>query len=246
MKNLRINEIFGVTIQGEGKSVGKEVIFIRTALCNLQCIWCDTPYTWNFEGTKFAHNSDQKYSKEKEIHEMDNQTIIQKVFQCLYDSKKPDVRGIVISGGEPLLQQRELVTLIKELKNQGFWIEIETNGTIKPTDEITELIDQFNCSPKLENSKMVKSKREKPEALKSLSENGKTNFKFVVSNENDVQEIEYLIKTYNMQEVYIMPLGITRDELAMNSENAKALAEKLQVNFTDRLHITLLGGGRGL
>ena len=45
---LKLSEIF-YSIQGEGVSIGRPSVFLRTALCNLKCKWCDTPYTWDWK-----------------------------------------------------------------------------------------------------------------------------------------------------------------------------------------------------
>lgn len=247
MKNIKINEIFGKTIQGEGKSAGKEVMFIRTSLCNLQCIWCDTPYTWNFIGTKFEHEGGIKYDKRKEIKEMSSE----KVFKLLkYEELKKGIldlcKAVVISGGEPLLQQKALLPLLKILRSEDYWIEIETNGTVEPLDEVLELVDQINCSPKLSNSKMKLSKRVKEKSLIKLSQSEKVNFKFVVSCNDDIDEIKNLIETFNMKDVYLMPLGINNQQLNKTRKATQDLAQNMNLKFSDRLHITLLGGGRGL
>ena len=47
---LRVNEIFGQTFQGEGQTMGKLSAFVRLSGCNLTCVWCDTPYTWDWKG----------------------------------------------------------------------------------------------------------------------------------------------------------------------------------------------------
>ena len=60
MRKLRVNEIFGPTFQGEGPHAGQSAVFLRTSGCNLNCSWCDTPYTWDWE----------RYDREAETHPM--------------------------------------------------------------------------------------------------------------------------------------------------------------------------------
>jgi len=236
---LSVNEIFGPTIQGEGKSAGLPVIFIRLAYCNLHCIWCDTPYTWNWEGTKFPHVSETRYSKEKEIHEMTIDEIVTQI-------RPMRANAVVISGGEPLIQQGKLIPLIQRLKHFNYWVEVETNGTIAPSDVFLNLVDQINCSPKLENSNNSRHHREKESALTELSKSKKTTFKFVVSSSRDTEEILNLVSKYKMEQVYLMPLGMTVKELNQTRNETINLCNKYGFIFSDRLHITKLGGGRGV
>ena len=235
---MKVNEIFGPTIQGEGKSAGREVLFLRLALCNLHCVWCDTPHTWNWSGTPFSHP--EKFEKKDEIHEMEIDDIL-----AALNALSEDVRSLVISGGEPLLQQRDLLPLLVELKARGWWIEIETNGTIAPTSEFDEYVDQFNCSPKLANSGNSVRLRIHEEALQKLADNAKVYFKFVVAGEDDVPEVLSFVERYSMERVYLMPLGKTAEELEETREIVRGIAERLRLQFTDRLHITLFGGVRG-
>lgn len=248
---MKINEIFGPTIQGEGKSAMREVIFIRTALCNLKCVWCDTPYTWNWT------MSDKEialfdpltpviplptFSKECEVHEMTEEEIISKIMEI----GPKVVSRIVLSGGEPLIQQKQLIPLLRKLNDLGFSIEVETNGTIMPTDEFLEVVEQINCSPKLANSGNIFQKRIKAKVLKALSENGKTNFKFVVASKADVAEILTLVNRYNMKEVYLMPEGRTVDELKSHEQLVLEVCLEHNFNFTQREHIVLFGSKRGV
>lgn len=236
---LKVNEIFGPVQQGEGKSIGKEVMFLRLAFCNLHCIWCDTPYTWNWVNTKFKHP--KKFEISKEVHLMDFGEVI---FNLI--GLKKQVKSLVISGGEPLLQQVRLIPLLEVLKSVGWWIEIETNGSVLPLDKIFNLVDQFNCSPKLANSGNSKKKRIKPEILATLAQNPKSTFKFVVSRERDISEITAMIECFNMKQVYLMPLGMTVNELKQTREMTKRLCVQYNLNFSDRFHIVKYGGQRGV
>lgn len=245
---IKINEIFGPTIQGEGKSAGKEVLFIRTSLCNLYCVWCDTAYTWQWMNKVFEYYEKDhplhkiesgNYNPEIEVHNMDINQILEKVEQI-------DCKSVVISGGEPLIQHKALTLLVRELKRRGYWVEVETNGTIYPSQEFISLIDQINCSPKLENSGVIKRDRENERVLDLLSKCLKVNFKFVVSSEKDAFEILGLVNKYNLKDVYLMPLGMTNIELSKTQRLTRKLCEKYSFKFSDRLHITLLGGGRGI
>ena len=226
---LQVNEIFGPTIQGEGKSAGKEVCFLRLAKCNLSCVWCDTPYTWDW----------YKYDKKKEVHCLSDEIIINTI-QAI------GVKAIVISGGEPMLQQKQLVNLLTRLKELGYWIEVETNGTIPIRTKVMELVDQFNCSPKLQCSRVEVNKRIVPKVLEQLTTCNKANFKFVADSAVDLAEIKYLVRKFKLQEVYLMPEGQNAEDLQRKEKWLKVFCKRNGFHFTQRLHITKLGGGRGV
>src|SRR6267143_4783455 len=145
---MKVSEIF-CSIQGEGLNAGKQAVFLRMALCNLACEWCDTKYTWDWKNYAYAN----------EVKEMN-------VEQVKADLLKRGVKHLVLTGGEPMLQQGELLPLLQSLKETGFFIEIETNGTLTPASEMIEVVDQWNVSPKLENSGNSSSSREKLECYR--------------------------------------------------------------------------------
>lgn len=250
MKLAKLNgkaEIFH-TIQGEGKSLGRPSIFIRTSLCNLHCSWCDTDYTWNWIGTPFKHEKDadpgyEKYSKTEYIVQLSAEEIATEL-------ERIDCRNVVLTGGEPLLQQSELVELMHLLRkaDQRYRFEVETNGTILPSEAFDELVDQYNVSPKLANSNNPIKLREKPEVYDFFSNNKKAVFKFVVSNTDDLQEVLDLIRKYAISpnHVFLMPEGTSPEKLRAKQQWLIEECKKHNFNYTDRLHIHIYGNKRGV
>ncbi|MTI21175.1 7-carboxy-7-deazaguanine synthase QueE [Fulvivirga sp. RKSG066] len=244
MKLARLNnkaEIF-YTVQGEGKNLGKPSIFLRTSLCNLHCIWCDTDYTWNWENTPFETTKNVKYRREEYIEELSPKEAAEIVMQ--YPCKH-----VVLTGGEPMMQQEALCEVIEYLKAQDdYTFEVETNGTLPPSERFDELVDQFNVSPKLANSNNSEKIREKPKALKHFSQSAKSNFKFVLSQEEDLNEILSLIEKYNINPaaVYLMPEGVSEVELKRKQSWLVEICKTHGFNYTDRLHIHIYGAKRGV
>lgn len=227
---MKINEIFGPTIQGEGKTAGMDCVFIRTAGCNLSCVWCDAPYAWNWN----------KYDKNKETREMSREAILEEL-RILSE----EIRNVVISGGEPLLNQRDLHDLVFLLKRGGYRVEIETNATIVPCDNLITLVSQWNCSPKLSNSGVKPESRENSEALMKFNRLNST-FKFVVKNAEDVREARELAGKYSLREVYLMPEGRTKKEQEYCQGFVKEMAREYGFEFSPRLHILMHGNKRGI
>lgn len=232
---LYVNEIFGPTIQGEGKSAGRPVAFLRLAGCNLQCSWCDTPHTWNWIGTSFKNPA--KFAKNDEVHKM----TIDDVYAAVVAT---GMKALVISGGEPLLQQNNLKDLVWKLSTEGWWIELETNGTIAPTIFMAEFLDQINCSPKLASSQLPKQQRINVKALLTLTSCAKTNFKFVVDSDDDLQEMLCLVRNFGMKEVRVMPQCQTKDELQAKEPRLQAIASAHGFIYCTRLSILKSGTER--
>lgn len=115
---MRVNEIF-YSLQGEGYWMGRPAVFVRLSGCNLKCPFCDTEHETYTELT------------EQEIIDI---------------ATGYPARHIVITGGEPTLQLS--ATLVHGLKRAGFYVQIETNGSIEVADEILAGVDWVTCSPK--------------------------------------------------------------------------------------------------
>ena len=240
-------EIFH-TIQGEGVSVGAPAVFIRASRCNLHCVWCDTDHTWNFEGTPWPHEKDAvpgyvKHRKADVTLELDPIDAAERVMA--YGCGRT-----VITGGEPLLQERaflEMIDFIRERQTEHQF-EVETNGTRIPSPAFHEAVDQFNVSPKLSNAGMPESLRLNAEALRFFARSPKAWFKFVVVEPGDLQEIERLREAHAIpiSRVLLMPEGRTSAELDQSAAWLADICRERGFRFCDRLHIRLWGDKRGV
>lgn len=250
LKLARLNgrpEIFH-SIQGEGRSLGVPSVFVRTSLCNLHCIWCDTDYTWNWEGTNFEHLNDQKsdykkFDKKKWIVDCTVLEVANTVadFNC---------QNVILTGGEPMLQQVLLTALMELLREKSldYSFEVETNGTILPNAELDAAVDQYNVSPKLENSNNSRRLREKPTALRFFAASPKSNFKFVISERSDLEEVMRLINAYAIapQKVWLMPEGISAGALNKRRKWLVEVCKAYGFRYSDRLHIQIWGSKKGV
>ncbi|MFC5051242.1 7-carboxy-7-deazaguanine synthase QueE [Rubritalea spongiae] len=240
-------EIFH-TLQGEGVSMGVPSIFIRSSLCNLHCTWCDTDYTWNWEGTPWPHENDQvegykKFKKSDYILECPIEEVAAQVqhFPC---------KNLILTGGEPLLQQDAWLALINFLRSSdpSYRFEIETNGTQLPNSEMAEAIDQFNVSTKLSNSGNPAKLRDNPKAMQWFAQSPKTWFKFVIQDPTDLAEMQEIELKYTIprERILLMPEG--RDEKTLHRRRLwlADLCRDHGYRFSDRLHIQLWGAKRGV
>ena len=163
-----------------------------------------------------------------------------------------DVRSLVVSGGEPMLQQVKLLELFKTLKTQeDWWVEVETNGTVLPIKEFSDAVNQFNCSPKTSNSGPDNPLKDrlKPHILEGIAALGeKATFKFVIQSEADIEEMKAIILICNIspKQVWLMPEGRTKEEQELRQNQVKELAEKFGYNFSPRLHILEFGNKRAV
>lgn len=225
---MQINEIFK-SIQGEGPNFGKPAIFLRTAQCNLKCTWCDTKYTWDWDN----------YDYTKEVKEMTLEEIKEQVLDL-------EIKHLVITGGEPLLQQDDLADLLSFLK-PDFYVEIETNCTILPNKMLTDLVDQWNVSPKTENSGNPLELYENDECYYFFANQENCFFKYVVEDESDIPEIKKFVTKYNIPEnrVQLMTQASTKEEISVREKSISELAKANNFLFSPRLHVAMWGAQRG-
>jgi organic radical activating enzyme len=225
------------TLQGEGPTMGEPATFVRTHICNLRCGWCDAYYTWNPKSEEF-------WTEPKDV-------AIPELAKQIEASWTPDDKEVqkrlVLTGGEPLIQQDKVVELMGEL-GDDWELEIETNGTIMPSDELMALEPQFNCSPKLANSQNSRPARIKPDVIKRLSE-GNTTFKFVVMEPEEIDEIETdFVQAMDIptRQVILMPQGVTAEEVHLNAMKVVEHAKERGFRMLGRLQNEIWGAKRGV
>lgn len=235
-QDLVVNEVFGPTVQGEGRSLGRRCAFLRLGGCNLSCSWCDTPYTWDWTG---AAEGGVAHDPRKELHRRPVDDVVAELLAF-------DTDLIVISGGEPLGQQERLIPLVAALTGRGKEIEIETNGTHAAHPELVAAGVRFNVSPKLSHSGDPRHRRIVPDALTSLSALPGSTFKFVCQNTRDLDEVAELVAAFDLSSVWIMPIGRSADDVTKHmSELADAVVER-GWNLTTRLHTLVWDDKRGV
>lgn len=252
------------SVQGEGISSGIPSYFVRLGLCNLTCgmsnkflnqlvkdkkledgeifvgdLQAEGKATWTCDSTsQWAWRGEDK----------DFQYLIdQWKEQGIYDDILNGTIHIIWTGGEPTIKghQEAIVNFIQYMwecdsYNYTPFHEIETNGTNYIEDELLESLDQINCSPKLSNSGLSVKQRINPEAIKRIMQHSNYQFKFVISNEEDVQEIfrDFIIPfSIPLANVICMP-GL--DDAANFEERTRfvlELAKKYRFRGLTRLHI---------
>lgn len=227
---MKISEIF-YSIQGEGMLAGVPSVFLRTSGCNLRCAWCDTPYTsWNPEGDDLQLGG------------------------ILANVRKHWAKHVVVTGGEPMIQP-DIVRLTQRLKDFGLHITIETAGTVY--EAVT--CDLMSISPKLKNSTPTRREggkwaaqhdrlRYQPDVLKRLMGEFEYQLKFVVSEAEDLAEIQEILTETGADRgrVVLMPEGINPEAIYEKSRWLVEICKREKFRYGPRLHIDLFGNQRGV
>ena len=157
-----------------------------------------------------------------------------------------EIKHLVITGGEPLLQQDDLADLLSFLK-PDFYVEVETNCTILPNKMLTDLIDQWNVSPKTKNSGNSLELCENNECYHFFANQENAFFKYVVENETDIPEIKKFVSKYKIPEkrVQLMTQASTKEEISIREKSISKLAKSHNFAFSPRLHVAMWGSQRG-
>jgi organic radical activating enzyme len=254
------------SVQGEGISSGIPSYFVRLGICNLTCgmsraftnqlmkdqnledgeifegdlhkegkaTWtCDSTSQWLWRGEDKEFDYLINRWKEEEVYE---------------DIKRGDVR-IIWTGGEPTIKghQEAIVNftnywLARYLDKNDVkpYYEIETNGTVVIDKPLFTMLDQINCSPKLANSGMTEKQRIVPAAIQKIMEHGNYQFKFVISTEEDVQELfrDFVVPfSIPLKNVVCMPGLDDVSDFEERTQFCLEMAKKYRFRGLTRLHI---------
>ena len=229
-------EIFA-SVQGEGPSMGMPVAFMRLSRCNLACVWCDTAYTWHFQGDERPHRDGVEYDRKANQLSLPEDEVAARIM-ALGQSR------LVITGGEPLLQAPALARLLELLPDVS--VEIETNGTTRAPAPLDIRIDQFNVSPKLAHSGNPAELALLPERLDAYATDPRAWFKFVIAKPADVEEVLALRDRYRFRpgHVFLMAEGTDSETLREREKWLAPLCVRHGFRLSDRLHIHLFGDTR--
>jgi len=254
------------SVQGEGISSGIPSYFIRLSHCNLRCgmsqafinnirkqgesaledgeifvgdlhaqgkaTWtCDSTSQWAIRGESrdFRYLIDQWQS------------------QGIYEDILDGTIHLIWTGGEPTIpkQQEAIINFFDYWhKNDivaNVYNEVETNGTYYIKDELFNLLDQINCSPKLSNAGMPKKMTIKPDAIERIMEHNNYQFKFVISNEGDIEEVfSDFVVPFNipLANVVCMPGLDDQEDFHERTEWVLEMAKKYKFRGLTRLHIS--------
>ena len=237
---LIVSEIFGPTIQGEGPSRGQPAIFLRLGICNLKCVWCDTKYTWDWT----------QYNPEEELERVSPEEVEHRILRKtgfqLSDAKP---RLLVVTGGEPMLQQDKLYDVLCRLQLAFPKVEIETAGTIMPKDSYWWKHPRvsFNVSPKLSHSGNPREMAFKPLVLDWFNRNNQAVFKYVCQHRSDLDEVIEQIEEVGIprRKVWIMPEG-SREAILSSQREVINRAVVMGLNITLRDHCLIWGDKKGV
>lgn len=237
---IRVNEIFGPTIQGEGLLIGLPTIFVRTGGCDYRCSWCDT-----------LHAVDSQYRDQWLPMSVD--AIWQEVTRL--SGGKPIT--VSLSGGNPAIQP--LNGLIERGHGDGYRFALETQGSIaKPW--FSEL-DYLVLSPKPPSSAMATNWSAFDDCLTAAAGKPQIALKIVVFDDADYAYAKDAASRYPHLPVYLQPGNHTppppddhdaRIDLDGIMDRMLWLVEKVSadrwfdVRVLPQLHVLLWGNKRGV
>lgn len=194
---LEVADCVGPTFQTQGPSVGQAAMVIRLAGCDPACPIRDVPYTRDRPpcDPTLPRCDPTRYSRRFSVDELANWAL------------GSSAQLMVISGGEPLLQQAHLVPLVRCLACAGRWVEIETSGLCTPDPALVAATDLFVVSPRLAGwgSRPRPARRVDPAAMAAFVDSDRAVFTFAVRHSGELAEIAELEQRFALHPIWVMP-----------------------------------------
>jgi 7-carboxy-7-deazaguanine synthase len=217
MGTLLVAECVAPTFQTAGPSAGQLATLVRLAGCNLACPSCDVPFTWD-------HGDGERRRLSVDL-------LVEWVMSC-------PARLVVITGGEPLLQPVGLVELATALTDRGYRVEIETDGTLAPAEELVAATHLFVVAPKLGRF-TADASRLNTEVLGSFAASGRAVFCVVVQGLADLAELVALEHRLGLYPIWVAPEGSQAERVLSGMRWLAPHARDLGWNLSGRLHVLL-------
>lgn len=236
MSQLRIAEIFGPTIQGEGALIGEPTVFVRTGGCDYRCAWCDSLHAVD---TAYRHTWTAMPSNA--------------VWEEVQRLSRGNPLTVSLSGGNPAIQ--DFTQLIALGHAKGYRFACETQGSIaKPWFGD---LDTLVLSPKPPSSKEVVDWAAFDACLIAAKGAGKIVMKIVIFDDADYAWARVVTDRYPELPLYLQPGNLEVDpdvavDLQVLADRLLWLADKTITDswFAPRilpqLHVLLWGNKRGV
>jgi 7-carboxy-7-deazaguanine synthase len=231
---IRISEIFGPTIQGEGALIGQPTVFVRTGGCDYRCDWCDSMHAVDIQ---FRHDWAAMTA--------------QQVFSKIEDLTSGKAIMVSLSGGNPAIQN--LAPLITLGHQQGYRFALETQGSISQTWFAD--LDVLTLSPKPPSSSMTTDWGLFDECLAMSKNKPELALKIVIFDDLDYQYAREVAERYPELPLYLQPGNHKID----GASDARGLHERLlwltekvtndrwfNITVLPQLHVVLWGNQRGV
>jgi 7-carboxy-7-deazaguanine synthase len=253
VKKIPVTEMFGPVIQGEGIMAGHQTYFIRLGGCDYECSWCDTLYSVKPQ----LFPEETKYLSQEELV---------KEFVLFSKLQKSNCNSITLSGGNPCMHKLGLA--IQQLRDCGFDIAVETQGTLNPF--WLKECQVVTLSPKPPSSNMPQTKGDRRHSLMEIVGDAMSSpvvqevcLKIVVFDDIDyewakatIHMFDHLIH-FSKFTVYLQtgsPISFTTEQIQQGIiERTKWLIDKVtnekrfgHVRVMPQLHTILYGQRKGV
>ncbi|GJM16590.1 MAG: 7-carboxy-7-deazaguanine synthase [Thermodesulfobacteriota bacterium] len=213
---MKISEIF-FSLQGEGLEIGLPTVFVRLFACDLRCNWCDTMYA--VEGRDFREHP---------------------VSEVLSEIEKYECKRVCITGGEPLIQIKEVEELSNHLINDNYKILLETSGHKMPPPILWAENSTISMDCKCPSSSM----QHKMDFDLFVKLRAKDQLKFVIQDEIDYKYARGILNSYNIKANIIFQPTHGSD---LGWITKKVIDDKLEfVRVLPQLHKIIWGDKRGV